>query len=192
MFYLFATLSSGPMYLTYVFNSGCLDLCLYDACPQNNHLIDKFIQIITHKTCNTVLILVSDIRFSVSGFACGTEKVFFSFDWYHTKFFLFCVPFFLKQVTFSFCYFPPPIGQKQMHCHENWSLSSEEFEIWDRLYRIKESDGIKEPVLPQVQFETLENLEEIPVSLTEMWKVTWSLKDTLSNRINPEAEGGLY
>ncbi|KAM4666287.1 Fanconi anemia group M protein isoform 2-T2 [Amazona ochrocephala] len=53
-------------------------------------------------------------------------------------------------------------GQKQMHCHENWSLSSEEFEIWDRLYRIKESDGIKEPVLPQVQFETLENLEEIP------------------------------
>lgn len=55
-----------------------------------------------------------------------------------------------------------------MHCHENWSLSSEEFEIWDRLYRIKESDGIKEPVLPQVQFETLENLEEIPVSLTEM------------------------
>ncbi|NWS41538.1 FANCM protein, partial [Probosciger aterrimus] len=53
-------------------------------------------------------------------------------------------------------------GQKQMNCHENWSLSSEEFEIWDRLYRIKESDGIKEPVLPQVQFETLENLEEIP------------------------------
>ncbi|XP_030340798.1 Fanconi anemia group M protein isoform X2 [Strigops habroptila] len=52
-------------------------------------------------------------------------------------------------------------GQKQMHCHENWSLSSEEFEIWDRLYRIKESDGIKEPILPQVQFETLENLEEI-------------------------------
>ncbi|XP_061318424.1 Fanconi anemia group M protein isoform X2 [Pezoporus flaviventris] len=53
-------------------------------------------------------------------------------------------------------------GQKQMHCHENWSLSSEEYEIWDRLYRIKESDGIKEPVLPQVQFETLESLEEIP------------------------------
>ncbi|KFQ50027.1 Fanconi anemia group M protein, partial [Nestor notabilis] len=52
-------------------------------------------------------------------------------------------------------------SQKQMHCHENWSLSSEEFEIWDRLYRIKESDGIKEPILPQVQFETLENLEEI-------------------------------
>ncbi|KFO07225.1 Fanconi anemia group M protein, partial [Balearica regulorum gibbericeps] len=50
---------------------------------------------------------------------------------------------------------------KQIHCHENWSLSPEEFEIWDRLYRIKESDGVKEPILPQTQFETLENLEEI-------------------------------
>ncbi|NXQ04334.1 FANCM protein, partial [Vidua macroura] len=53
-------------------------------------------------------------------------------------------------------------GQKQMKSHETWSLSPEEFEIWDRLYRIKESDGIKEPVLPRVQFETLENLEETP------------------------------
>uniref|UniRef100_A0A8C0FFZ4 ATP-dependent RNA helicase FANCM n=1 Tax=Bubo bubo TaxID=30461 RepID=A0A8C0FFZ4_BUBBB len=52
-------------------------------------------------------------------------------------------------------------GQKQIHCHENWSLSPEEFEIWDRLYRIRESDGIKEPVLPQSRFETLENLEEV-------------------------------
>ncbi|NXT69653.1 FANCM protein, partial [Chaetops frenatus] len=50
--------------------------------------------------------------------------------------------------------------QKQMNSHESWSLSPEEFEIWDRLYRIKESDGIKEPVLPRVQFETLENLKE--------------------------------
>ncbi|NWU67738.1 FANCM protein, partial [Pterocles burchelli] len=52
-------------------------------------------------------------------------------------------------------------GQKQVHSHENWSLSPEEFEIWDRLYRIKESDGVKEPVLPQSHFETLENLEDI-------------------------------
>ncbi|NXF54019.1 FANCM protein, partial [Oceanites oceanicus] len=52
-------------------------------------------------------------------------------------------------------------SQKQIHCHENWCLSPEEFEIWDRLYRIKESDGVKEPILPQIQFETLENLEEI-------------------------------
>ncbi|NXY71363.1 FANCM protein, partial [Glareola pratincola] len=52
--------------------------------------------------------------------------------------------------------------QKQIHCHENWSLSPEEFEIWDRLFRIKESDGVKEPILPQTRFETLENLEEVP------------------------------
>lgn len=54
-----------------------------------------------------------------------------------------------------------------MHSHESWSLSPEELEIWDRLYRIKESDGIKEPVLPQAQFETIENLEETPVSAME-------------------------
>uniref|UniRef100_A0A8B9NZE5 ATP-dependent RNA helicase FANCM n=1 Tax=Apteryx owenii TaxID=8824 RepID=A0A8B9NZE5_APTOW len=52
-------------------------------------------------------------------------------------------------------------GTKEIHCHENWSLSSEEFERWDRLYRLKESDGVKELILPQIQFETLENLEEI-------------------------------
>ncbi|KFP29953.1 Fanconi anemia group M protein, partial [Colius striatus] len=50
---------------------------------------------------------------------------------------------------------------KQTNCHENWSLSPEEFEVWDRLYRIKESDGIKEPILPQIHFESLENLEEV-------------------------------
>ncbi|NXS93474.1 FANCM protein, partial [Jacana jacana] len=52
-------------------------------------------------------------------------------------------------------------GQKQARCHESWSLSPEEFEIWDRLYRIKESDGVKEPVLPRARFETLDNLEEV-------------------------------
>ncbi|NXB99110.1 FANCM protein, partial [Orthonyx spaldingii] len=53
-------------------------------------------------------------------------------------------------------------GRKQTNSHESWSLSPEEFEIWDRLYRIKESDGIKEPVLPPVRFETIENLDETP------------------------------
>uniref|UniRef100_A0A8C3L6T1 ATP-dependent RNA helicase FANCM n=1 Tax=Chrysolophus pictus TaxID=9089 RepID=A0A8C3L6T1_CHRPC len=49
---------------------------------------------------------------------------------------------------------------KEMHCHENWSLSPEEFEIWDRLYRLKENDGVKQPILPHTRFETLENLDE--------------------------------
>lgn len=64
-----------------------------------------------------------------------------------------------------------------MHSHESWSLSPEELEIWDRLYRIKESDGIKEPVLPQAQFETIENLEETPVSAMEcfLWHGAWRM-----------------
>lgn len=64
-----------------------------------------------------------------------------------------------------------------MNSHESWSLSPEEFEIWDRLYRIKESDGIKEPVLPRVQFETLENLEETPVSSMQclLWHEAWRM-----------------
>ncbi|XP_010710473.1 Fanconi anemia group M protein isoform X1 [Meleagris gallopavo] len=49
---------------------------------------------------------------------------------------------------------------KEMHCQENWSLSPEEFEIWDRLYRLKENDGVKQPILPHTRFETLENLDE--------------------------------
>ncbi|XP_052552469.1 Fanconi anemia group M protein [Tympanuchus pallidicinctus] len=50
--------------------------------------------------------------------------------------------------------------RKEMHCGENWSLSPEEFEIWDRLYRLKEDDGVKQPILPDTRFETLENLDE--------------------------------
>ncbi|XP_027578858.2 Fanconi anemia group M protein isoform X6 [Pipra filicauda] len=69
-------------------------------------------------------------------------------------------------------------GQKQTFSHENWFLSPEEYETWDRLYRIKESDGIKEPVLPRTQFETLENLEEIPQqegAARELSLCEWSL-----------------
>uniref|UniRef100_A0A8C9L1D1 Fanconi anemia group M protein n=1 Tax=Pavo cristatus TaxID=9049 RepID=A0A8C9L1D1_PAVCR len=51
-------------------------------------------------------------------------------------------------------------GLKETRCHENWSLSAEEFEIWDSLYRLKEDDGVKEPVLPHTRFETLGNLDE--------------------------------
>ncbi|NXS54248.1 FANCM protein, partial [Brachypteracias leptosomus] len=69
--------------------------------------------------------------------------------------------------------------QKQVHGHENWSLSPEEFEIWDRLYRIKESDGVKQPVLPRTRFETLENLEEGPkqeeVAAEELSLSEWSV-----------------
>ncbi|XP_009999505.1 PREDICTED: Fanconi anemia group M protein [Chaetura pelagica] len=68
-------------------------------------------------------------------------------------------------------------GQKQTHCHESWCLSPEEFEIWDRLYRIKESDGAKAPILPRSRFETLEDLEEIPVkeAVCELSLSEWSI-----------------
>ncbi|NXP17631.1 FANCM protein, partial [Scytalopus superciliaris] len=70
-------------------------------------------------------------------------------------------------------------GHKQMPSHESWSLSPEEYETWDRLYRIKESDGIQEPVLPWARFETLENLEETPRhrggSARELSLCEWSL-----------------
>ncbi|XP_075782236.1 Fanconi anemia group M protein isoform X2 [Pelodiscus sinensis] len=56
---------------------------------------------------------------------------------------------------------------KQTDSHENWCLTSEEFEEWSRLYKLKESDGVKEPILPQSHFETLENMEEIAASQAE-------------------------
>lgn len=67
-------------------------------------------------------------------------------------------------------------GTKQADFHENWFLTSEEYEVWNRLYRLKESDGLKEPVLPRVHFETLENLEEAAVSSTLMQCPLWSWK----------------
>ncbi|XP_074852253.1 Fanconi anemia group M protein isoform X2 [Carettochelys insculpta] len=53
---------------------------------------------------------------------------------------------------------------KQTDSQGSWSLTSEEFELWSRLYKLKESDGVKEPILPQSHFETLQNMEEIAAS----------------------------
>ncbi|NXH18248.1 FANCM protein, partial [Bucco capensis] len=62
------------------------------------------------------------------------------------------------------------LPEQKQNCHQNWALSPEEFETWDRLYRIKESDGVKQPVLPQTCFETLENPEEISQAGGEAWQ----------------------
>ncbi|CAM4580457.1 unnamed protein product [Lepidochelys olivacea] len=56
---------------------------------------------------------------------------------------------------------------KQTDSRENWFLTSEEFEVWNSLYKLKESDGVKEPILSQSHFETLENMEEIAASRVE-------------------------
>ncbi|EMP29321.1 Fanconi anemia group M protein [Chelonia mydas] len=58
-------------------------------------------------------------------------------------------------------------GTKQTDSRENWFLTSEEFEVWNSLYKLKESDGVKEPILSQSHFETLENMEEIAASRVE-------------------------
>ncbi|XP_029454324.1 Fanconi anemia group M protein isoform X2 [Rhinatrema bivittatum] len=43
----------------------------------------------------------------------------------------------------------------------HWALTTEEFEVWNRIYRIQESDGIKNVKLPRVHFETIDDMEEI-------------------------------
>lgn len=117
-----------------------------------------------HLNINTLWMLVPGYRFSLSASDCGSEKIFFVVPGTTPSSFILCIPFPAAGNVFLLLFFSPLTGQKQMNSHESWSLSPEEFEIWDRLYRIKESDGIKEPVLPRVQFETLENLEEPAVS----------------------------
>uniref|UniRef100_A0A8C8VNG4 FA complementation group M n=1 Tax=Pelusios castaneus TaxID=367368 RepID=A0A8C8VNG4_9SAUR len=64
---------------------------------------------------------------------------------------------------------------KQTDSRENWSLTSEELEVWNSLYKLKESDGIKEPKLPHGHFETLENMEEIPEFFHELSLSEWRL-----------------
>uniref|UniRef100_A0A8C4VNV9 ATP-dependent RNA helicase FANCM n=1 Tax=Gopherus evgoodei TaxID=1825980 RepID=A0A8C4VNV9_9SAUR len=64
---------------------------------------------------------------------------------------------------------------KQTDSRENWFLTSEEFEVWNSLYKLKESDGVKEPILSQSRFETLENMEEIAVRTHELSLSEWRL-----------------
>lgn len=52
-----------------------------------------------------------------------------------------------------FKYFP---GTKQASPTDSWCLTTEEYEKWDRLYKIKAGEGIKKPIMPRSQFVTLE------------------------------------
>ncbi|XP_030069692.1 Fanconi anemia group M protein [Microcaecilia unicolor] len=58
-------------------------------------------------------------------------------------------------------------GTANSDLKEHWALTSEEFEVWDRLYRIQDSDGIKNVKLPQVRFESIRDMEEIKESCNE-------------------------
>ncbi|XP_006160666.1 Fanconi anemia group M protein [Tupaia chinensis] len=53
-------------------------------------------------------------------------------------------------------------GIRQSNLKKNWLLSEEEFKLWNRLYRLRDNDEIKEITLPQVQFLSLQNDENRP------------------------------
>ncbi|CAI5764915.1 Fanconi anemia group M protein isoform X1 [Podarcis lilfordi] len=55
--------------------------------------------------------------------------------------------------------YPTGADAKQTRPSEAWCLTAEEFERWNRLYKIKAGDGIRNPVLPRSHFETLEDEE---------------------------------
>uniref|UniRef100_A0A2K5Z5I2 FA complementation group M n=1 Tax=Mandrillus leucophaeus TaxID=9568 RepID=A0A2K5Z5I2_MANLE len=53
-------------------------------------------------------------------------------------------------------------GMRQSKLKKDWFLSEEEFKLWNRLYRLRDSDEIKEITLPQIQFSSLQNEENKP------------------------------
>ena len=55
---------------------------------------------------------------------------------------------------------------RQSNSKKDWFLSEEEFKLWTRFYRLRDSDEIKEITLPQVQFLSLQNEENRLVSKT--------------------------
>ncbi|KAM6202745.1 Fanconi anemia group M protein [Rhynchocyon petersi] len=51
---------------------------------------------------------------------------------------------------------------RQRNSKKDWHLSEEEFKLWTKLYRLRDSDEIKEITLPPVNFPSLQNEEFIP------------------------------
>ncbi|XP_045144045.1 Fanconi anemia group M protein [Echinops telfairi] len=51
---------------------------------------------------------------------------------------------------------------KRSNSKQDWFLSEEEFQLWNRLYRLKDSDEIKAITLPQAYFSSLGNEELSP------------------------------
>lgn len=64
----------------------------------------------------------------------------------------------------SFQLFFQLVGMKQSNSKKDWFLSTEEFKLWNKLYRLRDTDEIKEITLPPVKFLSLENEEDRPVS----------------------------
>ncbi|XP_008071629.1 Fanconi anemia group M protein, partial [Carlito syrichta] len=53
-------------------------------------------------------------------------------------------------------------GIRKSNSKKDWFLSEEEFKLWNRLYRLRDNDGIKKITLPQVQFPSLQNENNRP------------------------------
>ncbi|KFO29748.1 Fanconi anemia group M protein [Fukomys damarensis] len=53
-------------------------------------------------------------------------------------------------------------GMRQKNSNKDYFLSEEEFKLWNRLYRLRNSDKIKEITLPQVHFPSLQEEENGP------------------------------
>ncbi|XP_075388221.1 Fanconi anemia group M protein [Tenrec ecaudatus] len=69
-------------------------------------------------------------------------------------------------ITHSVCEPQKPLQDlqrmKRSNSRKDWLLSEEEFKLWNRLYRLKDSDEITEITLPQAYFPSLGNEEHSP------------------------------
>ncbi|XP_073924142.1 Fanconi anemia group M protein isoform X2 [Castor canadensis] len=64
-----------------------------------------------------------------------------------------------RKVQWKSSLFSHKDGARHNNSNKNWFLSEEEFKLWNRLYRLRDSDEIKEIKLPQVQFLSLQDEE---------------------------------
>ncbi|XP_029413289.1 Fanconi anemia group M protein isoform X2 [Nannospalax galili] len=62
----------------------------------------------------------------------------------------------------KFSLFSSKDGMKPSNSYKDGLLSEEEFKLWNRLYRLRDSDTIKEITLPQVHFPSLQDKENRP------------------------------
>ncbi|OWK09021.1 FANCM, partial [Cervus elaphus hippelaphus] len=86
---------------------------------------------------------------------------------------------------------------KQSNSKNDWFLSEEEFKLWNRRYRLRDTDEIQEIRLPQVQFLSLHNEEnrlgecsyELEIKSYLQMEDISSASGTPRNEYNPLASG---
>ncbi|XP_057581181.1 Fanconi anemia group M protein isoform X2 [Hippopotamus amphibius kiboko] len=79
----------------------------------------------------------------------------------------------------KFSLFPYRNGMRQSNSKNDWFLSEEEFKLWNRRYRLRDTDEIKEITLPQVQFLSLQNenrpTQEPTIGIRQLSLSEWRL-----------------